>query len=289
MGDFIILLVRLTVAAVILSVAAGQTNSDANAAKGSKTTPPTQSPSTPPAETGPEAISAIHAGKYLADDQSCRSMLAKRLWGLSRSSDTWSTFDPNNLPSHPSPKMHPFLSFDCDRASVEVEHKPIILHGSLWRRGHEDGTWSQVASQWQVYRAIRSKDHRKGLLADGYRTPTKEDTLPELVARDKLYNPQFYHQPGLVRWPAKPALYNAKEARFVGVSCFYDWDGYVLEDPGLLKDLNLSYKINTVAVLPDNVNDLNSIIGALRFATNVGRVSEVPIIASTYEQVPGGK
>ncbi|MGA2132526.1 MAG: hypothetical protein ABSH50_09550 [Bryobacteraceae bacterium] len=224
-----------------------------------------QSPAPQPPQTGPEAVPVLYAAKYVPDDQSCGSMLAKNLWATPRATAYQKTFDPVNLPGN-TPKMNPFIAVECDKPTTTVDQRPIILHGSLWKKGATDGTWSQFASQWQVYHPAEvSKDPElRGILADGYknatlRKPTKQTPPPNTPA---------YNQPATAFWPAKPPLYNDSQVGFIGVSCFYDWDGRSLEDPARIKTVTVSYKIETVSVVPDNVNNLNSILSALFPATS---------------------
>jgi hypothetical protein len=154
--------------------------------------------------------------------------------------------------------MNPFVFFKCEKTAA-AKDLPILLHGSLWKAGSAPGTWSETASQWQVYRPVpHGKDADgnplKAFIADGYKQPPAGDQDDPAAT---------YHQPAPASWAAKSALYSDKQVQFIGVSCYYDSGGHPLEDPLQISGITLSYKIGTVAVVPDNVNNLNAVLGAL--------------------------
>jgi hypothetical protein len=257
----------LFLGATILS--AMQANSGNSSKTSNSTSSQPQSPAPP--QTGPEAVPVVYNGKYVEivlnpENDNCRSKLVQNLWGMiDPTGKNWTPFQvsepASDLKTGQLPQMNRFVSFSCKhedaQASKTPPHKPIIVHGSLWKMGTTPGTWSQVTSQWQVYRPAAWEGDRggipPGILADGY-TNAKKNDVP---------SPGGYQQPSTVSWLAKPPLYNDKHARFIGISCFYDWDGHSLEDASRIKDVTVSYKISTVAVVPDNVSNLNSVLGAL--------------------------
>jgi hypothetical protein len=266
----------------------------ANGGNSSKASNTNSSQPQPPAasQTGPEAVPVVYNGKYTEfvlnpSDDSCRSKLVQNLWGLlDPDGKKWKLFQvsepASDLKTAQLPQMNRFVWFGCKHEDAspspqtpapkkEEQKSALIVHGSLWKMGTTPGTWSQVTSQWQVYRPAPRWEGEKagiprGILANGYTHP-RENDVPSP-------SPNGYQQPSAVSWLAKPPLYNDKHARFIGISCFYDWDGHSLEDATRIKDITVSYKISTVAVVPDNISNLNSILGALFPGTGLAGATE---------------
>jgi hypothetical protein len=286
----------LMLGSTIMFAQAGGGGSAGGAAGGAKgtsksTTSNSKQTSAPAAsQTGPDAVPVIYNGKFVdlggkanGSDDSCRSKLVQTLWGIRPASGaSWQPFRLTDRGGPASslddyrqqddltattkgllPSMNPFLYFSCkDGKAPNKKFKPapppIIVHASTWRRGTSTGDWSEVTSQWQVYRSnsltSQTGGTNYGLLADGYSEHAKGDPPDPRNA---------YLQPGGSIWPMKPALYNDPTARFIGVGCFYDWDGLPLADPSTIKGVTLNYKIGTVVVVPDNISNLTSVLTAL--------------------------
>lgn len=200
-------------------------------------------------QTGIESLPQTYKGTPLPNDPAdCGVQLAEKLWGLKApkskdpKSNEWTNFDPrDNFDIRVHAK--PFVTFTCTSETQpegDLLIEPIIVHASMWQMA-SDKNWSEVFSQWQVY---RNEKNLEGLLADGYQKP----------ASTKI-------QPSLARWPAKPALYNDKAEAFVGLSCFYDQKGKPLTNGDELSALALTYKIGITEVIPDNINDVNELLG----------------------------
>jgi hypothetical protein len=218
-------------------------------------------------QTGQDSLPSLYTAKYLVDDKGdCSTALAQNLWGqLDPTSQKWSSFDiSKDLPARPLPQMEPYLNFECQPKATQQKSMPILIYAALWRVG-AGGQWSQVTGQLQVYRAVdthkssadkkpvqekseNSQDNkvvRVSLLSDGYQRPRKG--APAVPAA----------------WEAKSPLYNDEQAKFVGLSCFYDWDGANLQDPARISSLAVTYKIGTTPVTPDDLSSLDAILGAL--------------------------
>lgn len=269
----------------------GGGNNSSNSNNNNSNQPQTLAPS----ETGPEQVPVIFNGHYVPDDGTCRSMFVQYLWGVyDKDGKNWHRFwleqpaDP--LVNGDLPTLNRYIHFHCDSTQRRGDRSgrtplPIIVHGSLWKMSAPAApngankelaapAWSEVASEWRVYRradvlppngdeqgrrVLRLGPGSKpesGLLADGYKNARSSD-IP-VALKDKPYE-----QPSRAHWPAKPPLYDDKTAKFIGVSCFYDWDGSPLEDISVMNGVNASYKISTQALVPDNVADTAALLGGL--------------------------
>lgn len=215
-----------------------------------------------PQQTGAQFVPALNWGQLVptvpAENTGCLTDLAKQLW-LTNRPDAKRDYYLVDLAHSSLPAnalMNPVIYVPCSGGGKRPDSEPILIHASMWRLG-PDGTWGQATSQWQVYRSVHlSSPNEYVLVADNYNGwHGVASHINNGATPTRLPSPTL--------WATSPPLYKAADVHFIGLSCYYAVDGSPFSDaPGRLSQLSLSYQTGTTAVLPDNVNNLDTLLGA---------------------------
>ncbi len=202
-------------------------------------------------QLGPDRQPRLYSSVVIGDASSCEADLARHLWRKTDPKDAthWVPYHPGGaLSASGSVEMQPIIfAQDCiNSESGRSPDRPVLMHAAIWSQVQSKGlSYSLTNSEWRVYQ----RDSGKGssplpaLVQDGYRRSGTELAKKAWLER-------------------KPPLYGSNRITFIGVSCFLDAGGKPLP-ASAIQAFDVTYKIGTTAVTPENLANAKKVIEAL--------------------------